>query len=1481
MKNREFILPALKTALIFLVVGFVWVLVSDELLHQLSPNHKIESQIQTYKDWFFIALTSILIYFIFSQQLKRIINYKNRLQISERSLSVILENIGEGIISTDKTGVVTAMNKVAENITGVTKKQAKGQPIFDVIRITDHNESDITGVLFNKPTNLMDMHESSILKTIDGSKSVKVFVNTDRIYDNGGHHQGNIIAFRDISGIYKRDKALKESEERFRTIIETAVDGFMIIDFNGFIIGTNDSYSRMTGYSKVELLSMKLADLEAFESLFKISDQVKKIFEEGNANFETKHQTKNGDILDIEVSAKFIKAYQSIFIFLKDITERKQAEEEIKIFKNVLDSSTDAIGMATPEGNHVYQNRTFDEMFGDIGDKRPETVFVNQNIGREVFKTIMRGDEWKSEVAMHGKDNKMFDILLRAYPVKNNGKIIALVGVHTDISERKQAEEALREREDRLSKIMIVATDGMWDWNLATNKVYFDPRYYQMAGYKADEFEHRLEEFEKRIHPDDKNFVMGQAEKYIKGEIDRFEVEFRFKKKSGDWLWVLGQGVIVEWGENGMPMRFVGTHTDITDRKLAEEELQLRVEFEQRVSKISAELVGVSGSNINQVINQALASIGEFIDADRAYVFRFKNHGNLMDNTHEWCADGVESQINSLKNILKSTQLPWFAKHIQKRQVFHVPDVAALPPEASLEREHFEAQNIKSLICVPMETSGNLTGFLGFDCVREQRAWTEEEQSLLRFVGQSLSGAQNRTQAEEALLVSEERFRSFMENSTDASSLYDANLCLVEVNRAGLAMFPKGTKREDVVGQNLQEMDSNLKGSERFQSYLDVLKTGEPLKIDEYIPHPLWGDLYLSVRAFKVGNGLGMIVTDITKQKLAEKAIEKSRNRLELALDGGGLGLWDYHIKSEKMIVSKHWTQMLGIDNDSTITADTFSALVHPEDLHSVNEAFLACFKMKDVEFKMEFRMKHSDGSWKWVLSKGMIMEWDVEGNPTRIVGTNMDVTETKQLELQLKRSVNIYQSFIKYASEGIYLFELEKPMPLNLGIDEQIEYFYKYGYVETCNDAFAKMYGYNRAEELVGKKQAQLHGGDDVPENIEFLQNYIKSDYRIMEAISKEIDKEGNEIYISNNVVGIIEGEKLVRTWGSQFDITDRIRAQQELEESEKKYRLLFQTNPVPLVIVGADEFNFLDVNDASEKLLGYSRDEFYKMKLWDIRPEMLLFTRKEMKAQLPKSAGIPHEAKLVTKQGEIVLAEINFDIINYEGQQATLAAINEITALKEAEKRVLKSIIEGEDNERKRVSKELHDGLGQHLTAASLNFDSVKGSVLKLGEKDNQKFITGLEFLKTAIEESRNIAHNLMPKAIDDFGLIPSLTSLLNQIEKLTGINVKFYENLGEGRLNKQIELNLYRITQEAINNVIKHSKATEVFVQLVLHKREIIFTFEDNGIGFDASRDEITSKGMGLKSIFNRVKAMAGNFELDVAPKKGTAITIEIPI
>ncbi|MBA4419498.1 MAG: hypothetical protein C0392_16580, partial [Syntrophus sp. (in: bacteria)] len=116
-------------------------------------------------------------------------------------------------------------------------------------------------------------------------------------------------------------------------------------------------------------------------------------------------------------------------------------------------NSSDAVGMSTPEGKHYYQNQAFNELFGPIGENPPETVYVDPAVGHEVFRAIMAGGQWTGEAQMYARDRRILDILLRAYANKDkSGRITTLVGIHTDISERKQAEEKRRELEDKLQR---------------------------------------------------------------------------------------------------------------------------------------------------------------------------------------------------------------------------------------------------------------------------------------------------------------------------------------------------------------------------------------------------------------------------------------------------------------------------------------------------------------------------------------------------------------------------------------------------------------------------------------------------------------------------------------------------------------------------------------------------------------------------------------------------------------------------------------------------------------------------------------------------------------------------------------------------------------------------------------------------------------------------------------------------------------------
>ena len=177
-----------------------------------------------------------------------------------------------------------------------------------------------------------------------------------------------------------------------------------------------------------------------------------------------------------------------------------------------------------------------------------------------------------------------------------------ILTIASDMTSLQDVESALRESEENLSRFSLLTNDGIWDWDLKTDSVHFDPLYYTMAGYEVNEFPHLLEEFRKRVHPDDVEKVFGNAEDHLSGKIERFSIAFRFLRKDGSWLWVMGRGKITEQDENGNPLRFIGTHTDISAQKDIEEKLshyQLQLEdiVEDRTQRLNERILEVERLN--------------------------------------------------------------------------------------------------------------------------------------------------------------------------------------------------------------------------------------------------------------------------------------------------------------------------------------------------------------------------------------------------------------------------------------------------------------------------------------------------------------------------------------------------------------------------------------------------------------------------------------------------------------------------------------------------------------------------------------------------------------------------------------------------------------------------------------------------------------------------------------------------------------------
>ncbi len=189
---------------------------------------------------------------------------------------------------------------------------------------------------------------------------------------------------------------------------------------------------------------------------------------------------------------------------------------------------------------------------------------------------------------------------------------------------------------------------------------------------------------------------------------------------------------------------------EIAERQMAEETLRQRIELEMLITGLSTHFINLPLDQVNAGITHALQEIGEFSGIDRSYIFLLYNDGMQMDNTHEWCADGIEPQIDNLKG-LPAEILPWWMDKLHQFENIHIPRVADLPSEARAEKKILQAQDIQSLIVIPLIFSGTLTGFLGFDSVSAEKTWLEETIALLRVTGDVIANALERKRAEEQI----------------------------------------------------------------------------------------------------------------------------------------------------------------------------------------------------------------------------------------------------------------------------------------------------------------------------------------------------------------------------------------------------------------------------------------------------------------------------------------------------------------------------------------------------------------------------------------------------------------------------------------------------------------------------------------------------------------------------------------------------------
>jgi signal transduction histidine kinase len=203
------------------------------------------------------------------------------------------------------------------------------------------------------------------------------------------------------------------------------------------------------------------------------------------------------------------------------------------------------------------------------------------------------------------------------------------------------------------------------------------------------------------------------------------------------------------------------------------------------------------------------------------------------------------------------------------------------------------------------------------------------------------------------------------------------------------------------------------------------------------------------------------------------------------------------------------------------------------------------------------------------------------------------------------------------------------------------------------------------------------------------------------------------------------------------------------------------------------------------------------------------------------------------------------------------------------------MQSMIEGQEIERERIAKDLHDSLGGLLSTIKLQFDSVGSK--NNGMRNVKEYVKANKLLDTAVSEVRSISHNLQPGALMNLGLVPAIKDLINRFDDENYPEIDFqYYGLPE-KIDNMVALSIYRIVQELFHNSIKHSKAKEILLQINKVNDEIIIQFEDDGTGFEI--EKLKNKGMGLENIQSRINYLKGSMEFDSAPGEGTSYLIHL--
>ncbi len=538
----------------------------------------------------------------------------------------------------------------------------------------------------------------------------------------------------------------------------------------------------------------------------------------------------------------------------------RQLQQKHQLLLNIINSTNDAVFVKDIQGRYLIINKTSAGFLGvrpiDLIGKA-DVQFFNAEEARQIRSTeetivrTGRSVEVEELLTIHGEP-RWFSTT-KNLCLDERSRPIGIVGVARDITQRKQAEAALRDNEERLRLALMATQQGLYDLNVQTGEVVINPEYAMMLGFDPADFHETATRWADRLHPDDRENTIRTYQAYVNGEISNYRTEFRQRTKSGDWKWILSLGKVVAWDDAGRALRMLGTHTDISDRKRLEAERKQAEEELQRSAQLRAELKILE--NIFEIIQAGywdwdILNDREYLSPMFKQMLGYEDH-ELVNATETW------------QRLIFPEDLPKVIESFNQ----HANSHGQIPYYDEVRYHHKDGSTIW-VIC-----SGRVI------------EWDANGKPL-RAIGCHLN-ITDRKQAEEALRASQRRYAALTEAAPVAISQFDTAGHCVYVNERWSEMTGKPVETALGMGwlQTLPPEDRDAYGTKWLQS----LQQEGTFRAESRCLRPdgsiAWFYCQVLPETDAQGTVIGYIgtLTDITDRKQVEEQLCLSNECISLA----------------------------------------------------------------------------------------------------------------------------------------------------------------------------------------------------------------------------------------------------------------------------------------------------------------------------------------------------------------------------------------------------------------------------------------------------------------------------------------------------------------------------------------------------------------------------------------------------------------------